>query len=361
MAHSNHAESNGAAKKVAILIENRFSDLAVKILRTALQQANAAVTIVGSRMNEEYQSAQGTLLIRPDATATEVSAEDFDALVITGGSIRTNPNVVRLVTDAVIHNKWIAAVGDGPQVLIEANELAGKNVTGARAIRKDLENARANYLDAPTIVDGHMITARRPGDLPIFAAMLLRSLGLNVDFPDTTDPNHEWWVLGEAWGGSSRKEIVQALNMAIVGERYTLEEFKHYLYRVTNRDFHLLLEELCDVKRSHVKRLENRLRSAFETEVSWQARGSEAYATLQSWLQASDEIAILRRVLGDLQTGVVDAYRLCHQLSDPLTADILDIVEHDLSEYEQRLAAIYRARLKAHLQPPLPTTVPAVH
>ncbi|MEO1403359.1 MAG: DJ-1/PfpI family protein [Cyanobacteria bacterium J06635_1] len=356
--------NNGSApKRVAILIENQFEEQEFQIPYTALQQAGASVIVLGSRMNDAYRSYQGNVSVKPDATATEVSAEDFDALVIPGGSFRTNPNMVRLVTHAIIQGKWIAAVGYGPQVLIDADQLKGHKVTGCRAIRKDIENAGATYLDAPTIVDDHLITARRPGDLPIFTTTLLRLLGLTIegiDLPDTTEHSHEWWALGEAWGGSSRQEIIQALNTAIIGERYTLEAFRQYIYRVADRDLHLLLQAIIDLKLRHVKQLENRLHKTFHEEVSWQAMGSEAYAALRGWLQSTDEISVLRRALGDVQTGVIDAYRLCNQLTDPLTVNILDNIEQDLARYEPRLANLYRARAGESIQPPIPTTVAAV-
>lgn len=357
------AKNESNPKKVAILIENQFEDLEFKIPRSALRQAGATITVLGSRMNDEYRSYRGTVSVKPDATATEVGAEDFDAFVIPGGSIRTNPNVVHLVMNAIIQGKWIAAVGYGPQVLIEADQLRGKKVTGCRAIRKDIENAGATYLDAPTIVDDHLITARRPGDLPIFTTNLLKLLELTIEgahLPDTTEHTHEWWKLGEAWGGSGRRELIQALNTAIIGERYTLEAFRQYSYRVSDEELRLLLEEISDRKQKHVQRLEDRLHKTFHEQVSWQALGSEAYAALQTWLQSSDEISVLRRALGDVQTGVIDTYRLCNQLTDPLTVDILDTIEQDLARYEQRLAILYRARAGERVQPPIPTTVAAV-
>ena len=357
------ANNGSTPKKVAILIENQFEDLEFQIPRTALKKAGATITVLGSRMNDEYRSYRGTVSVKPDATTTEASAEDFDALVIPGGSIRTNPNAVHLVMNAIIQGKWIAAVGYGPQVLIEADQLRGKQVTGSHAIRKDIENAGAAYLDAPTIVDTPLITARRSGDLPIFTTTLLRLLDLTIEgthLPETSEHAYEWWELGEAWGGSTRRELIQALNTAIIGERYTLEAFKQYGYRVSDEDLRLLLQEISDLKQRHVKQLEDRLHKTFHEQVSWQALGSEAYAALQSWLQASDQISILRRALGDVQTGVIDTYRLCNQLTDPLTVEILDTIEQDLARYEQRLADLYRARAGKHALPPIPTTVAAV-
>jgi protease I len=358
------AQQVSIPKKVALLIENQFEDLEFQIPSNALRQAGARVIVLGSRMNDTYQSYRGTISVKPDATATEVVAEDFDALVIPGGSIRTNPNVVHLVTHAIAQGKLVAAIGFGPQVLIETDQLKEKQITGSRAIRKDIENAGAVYLDAPTVVDGYLITARRPGDLPIFATTLLRMLGLTIEgthLPDTTHHAHEWWELGAEWGGSTRQDIIQALNTAIVGERYTCEAFRQYSYRVSDETLRQLLQEISNFKQQHIQTLEERLHKTFHEQVSWQAVGSEAYAALRGWLQTSDDVAILRRSLGDMQTGVIDTYRLCHQLTDPLTVDILDRVEQDLARYEQRLAALYRERVAgAEVKPPIPTTVAAV-
>ena len=185
-------------KKVAILIENQFEDLEFQVPFKALQRAGAKVLVLGSRMNDTYQSYRGKVSIKPDATATEVMADDFDALVIPGGSIRTNPNVVHLVTNAIAQGKLVAAIGYGPQILIETDQIKDKQITGSRAIRKDIENAGAVYLDAPTVVDGHLITARRPGDLPIFAATLLRLLGLTIESTHLPTNGGNWAPTGAA-------------------------------------------------------------------------------------------------------------------------------------------------------------------
>lgn len=352
--------ASNRTQRVAILVENEFEDVDFKIPYTALKRAGVEVSVLGARMNDRYRSHHGTVSALPDATATEVHAEDFDAFILLGGSIRINPNVIRLVRDAIALNKWIVAIGTGPQVLIDAEQLSGRRVTGFRAIRKDLENAGATYLDAPTVMDAPLITARRPGDLPIVMTTLFRLLGVKVpgqQLPQTNYLGHEWWQLGAAWGGSSRTDLVRALNTAIVGERYTLECFKQYSYRAEDVHLRTLLSEIIEGKKRHSQQLEKRLKEGFGEEVSWQALGSEAIAALQSWLLSSDDRSILRRTLGDLQTGIIDAYRLCNQLSDPVTAEVLDTIASDLSHYEQHLASYYRAQYLKQIQPPLPTTV----
>lgn len=351
-------------KRVAILVENEFEDITFKIPHTALKQAEVIVTVLGARMNDQYKGHHNSVSVAPDATTTEVHAEDFDAFVILGGSIRVNPNVVRLIREAITLKKWIVAVGTGPQVLIEAGQLSGKQVTGFRAIRKDIENAGATYLDTPTAVDTPLITARRPGDLPIVMTTLFRLLEIaapSKELPSTNHlHHHDWWALGEAWGGTSRADLVKALNTAIVGERYTLESLKQYSYRTKDPNIVSILAEIIDSKQHHIRQLSDRLQDGFGEAVTWQALGGEALAALQSWLQSSGDRAIIRRALGDLQTGIIDAYRLCNQLSDPATAEILDTIASDLSKYEQCLAAVYRNQ-SLPPQPPTPTTVATMH
>lgn len=358
------ASTNQASpKKVAILMENQFEDFLFKVPYQALQQSGAKVTILGSRMNEEYQGKRGKVSCKPDDTATEVRASDFDGFVIPVGDIRANPFAVSLIKEAMIQEKAIAVIGYGIRVLIEIDGLKDKRVTGLESIRKDIENAGANYIGGPVVVDGNLITGRRPGDVAILTNSFLKYLKLEVkeEIPaDHTHSTFDWWKLAAAWGGSSRREIVNALNTAIIGERYTLEAFKQYSYRAKDEELRHILQEISTTKQNHVQSLETRLYDAFNERVTWQAVGSEAYAALHSWLQSSDELSILRRALGDIQTGVIDTYHLCNQLTDPLTVAIFDEIKQDLTQYEQRLAEFYRSRSGDKIQPPMPTTIAAV-
>ena len=350
-------------KRVAILIENEFEDFLFQVPYQALKQAGAKVTILGSRMNEEYHGKRGQVSCKPDDTATEVRAADFEGFVIPVGNIRANPFVVSLIGEAMTQEKAIAVVGYGIQVLIETDCLQGKQVTGLQSLRKDIENAGANYIGGPVVDDENLLTARRPGDIAILTNSLLKYLKLEVK--EETPANHQdhsfdWWKLAATWGGSSKRDIINALNTAIIGERYTLEAFKQYSYRAKDEKLRQILQEISATKENHVQSLETRLYDAFNERVTWQAIGSETYAALNSLLQSSDELSILRRALGDIQTGVIDTYHLCHQLTDPLTVAIFDQIKEDLSQYEQRLAELYRSRSGDKIQPPMPTTIAAV-
>jgi protease I len=353
-------------KKVAILIEKDFEDSEFQIPYNALKAAGAEVTVLGSRMNETYTGKQGKASIEPDGTTTEARARDFDAVLIPGGlapdTMRTNMKTVRFVQDAVAQGKLVAAVCHGPQVLIEGDLLKGKRATGFRAIRKDMQNAGANFVDEPLVADGNLITSRRPADVPILTATILRRLGLSLkdtELPAETDSGAEWWKLAEEWGGSSKSEIVDGINTAIRGERYAVTAFEHYAEKATDAELRSLLNEIRENKQAHIQKLEARLGALGEKE-SFQAAGSGAWATLKSWLQSNDDLAILRRALGDLQTGVVDANNLRNSLTDPVTAAVLDEIEFDIAKNEQRLADLYHARTGKEPDAAEPTTGIAV-
>ncbi len=358
---SPHTEND--KKQVAILLEDQFEDAMFQVPNTALRKAGAAVTVLGSRMNEEYKGRHGTISIRPDSTPAEVRAEDFDAIIIPVGHIRVNPNVIHLVKLTLMQGKLVAAIGYGPQVLIEAEQLKGMHAIGIRSIRKDLLNAGAIYENKPVVMDGHFITARQSGDLPLFTSMILKHLGLEIKgtvLPEAKDFNYDCWKLGEAWGGSSRQEIIKALNTAIIGERYTQEAFVQYSNQISDLELRQFFQGVSSTKHYHVERLEARLYDAFNERITWQAVGSEAYAALLGWLQSRDSMSIMRRALGDIQTGVVDIHHLRSQLTDPQTVMLLEEVEKSLASHELKLAKLYKARSVGKVKPPTPTTLAAV-
>lgn len=91
--------------RVAILIENQFEDCLFQVPYKALQKAEAKVSVIGSRMNEEYHGKRGKVSCKPDDTATEVRADDFDGFIVPVGHIRANPFVVSLIEEAMAQKK----------------------------------------------------------------------------------------------------------------------------------------------------------------------------------------------------------------------------------------------------------------
>ncbi|MBV9389462.1 MAG: DJ-1/PfpI/YhbO family deglycase/protease [Chroococcidiopsidaceae cyanobacterium CP_BM_ER_R8_30] len=354
-------------KRVAILIENGVEDAEFQVPYKGLQMAGVEVVVLGSRTNETYKGKQGKLSQTADGTTTEAVASEFDAVVIPGGMapdrMRTNPNTVRFVQEMMVQGKLVAAVCHGPQVLIEGDLLRGKRATGFVAIRKDMINAGADYTDEPLVVDGNLLTSRQPGDLAIFTTAILSRLGYggkDAALPDEKDVTADWWKLADSWGGSTKGEIVKGLNTALAGERYGQEAFEQYAQKTSDAELRSLLQEMIANKQNHIQVLEARL-AALGEKPSLPAQAADKYAKLKTALQGSDQEFLLRTILGDIQTGVVDAYNLRTQFTDPVSTAIFTAIEDDLALYERHLAEIYRARMGAtNIQPAQPTTSAAV-
>lgn len=360
-------ETKDKVRRVAILIEQHVEDSEFQIPYNALKEAGAEVTVLGSRVNETYQGKNMKVSLKADRTTTDALAGEFDCVIIPGGvapdKMRTNMKTVRFVQDAVEAGKLVAAVCHGPQVLIEGELLKGKRATGFRAIRKDMENASAIYENSHLVEDGNLITSRRPADLPIFTSVILKRLNLEIkgkQLFDADDQSADWQQLAEGWGGSTKAEVADALNTAIRGERYGLTAFEHYADKAADAELKSLFTEVVESKRRHLVLLEDRLREMGEKE-GLQAAGSGVWATLQSWLQSSGELALLQRAMGDLQTGVVDAFNLTAQLTDPVTTAVFDEIEVAIAKQEQRVADLYHARRgREESESATPTTGAAV-
>lgn len=361
------AETNGSQhKRVAILIENGVEDAEFQVPYNGLKQAGFEVSVLGSRMNEKYAGKQGKLAMQADGTTTEMRAVDFDAVIIPGGMapdiMRTNPNTVRFVTEAMQQGKLVAAVCHGPQVLIEGDLLKGKKATGFHAIRKDMINAGAEYINQALVIDGNLITSRQPGDLAIFTTAILARLGYGgkeAALPDENDMNAEWWKLATAWGGSTKGDIVKGLNTALAGERYSCQAFEHYGEKTSDAELRSLLLDMVHNKQRHIQMLEARL-EALEEKPSIPAQVADKFASLKASLQGTDEMFLLRSTLGDLQTGIVDINNLRPKFTDPVSTDIFTQIESELSKYEQCLAELYRSRMGTQeVKPTKPSTSPA--
>ena len=166
-------------KRVAILTENYYQELEFWYPLLRLREEGAEVRIVGSGSAKTYTGKYG-YPVTVDATADEVSADDFDAIVIPGGYapdlLRRHESVLRLVREAFEKGKVVAAICHAGWVLISTGIVKGHKVTGFYAIKDDLVNAGATYLDQEVVVDGNLITSRVPDDLPAFCRAIIAAL-----------------------------------------------------------------------------------------------------------------------------------------------------------------------------------------
>jgi protease I len=168
-------------KRIAVLVEEGFEDAGLTRPVEILREAGLAVTLVGPVAGREYAGQRGAKVIA-DTAASKVRAADVDAVLIPGGyapdRIRMRHAMVDLVRDALAAGKPVAAMSHGPQVLITADVLGGRTVTCWPSIAVDVRNAGALYVDRPVVVDGTLITSRKPDDVPQFTAAILAALGM---------------------------------------------------------------------------------------------------------------------------------------------------------------------------------------
>lgn len=166
-------------KKVLILVEEMFNIHEFWYPYYRLQEAGAAVMVVGSGSAMTYSGKDGTT-VKPDTEADRVSAVDFDGLVIPGGyapdMMRRHPAMVKLVREVFDGGKVVAAICHAGWMLASADVLKGKTVTSFFAIRDDVVNAGASWVDEEVVVDGNLVTSRTPDDLPAFLRAIITAL-----------------------------------------------------------------------------------------------------------------------------------------------------------------------------------------
>ena len=167
-------------KRIAILAEEGFEDSELIEPMRAMKNAGAKVLILGTGSQQSYKGKRGRITVTVDATTDKVKTEDLDAIIVPGGyaadKMRLHQPMVDLVRKAHDAGKLIAAVCHGPQLLISADIVSGRRVTSWPSIAVDLRNAGAEWVDAPVVQDGNIITARKPADLPRFNKAIIEAL-----------------------------------------------------------------------------------------------------------------------------------------------------------------------------------------
>jgi protease I len=171
---------NLSGKRAVILVEDQYQDLEVWYPLLNLRGAGVDVQVVGTGSATTYRGKHG-YPIEVDASADEVQAKDVDVVVVPGGyapdRLRRYPAVLKLVKEAFEAGRVVAAICHAGWVLISAGIVDGRTLTSFSAIKDDLVNAGATWVDEEVVQDGNLITARNPLDLPAFTDAIVASLG----------------------------------------------------------------------------------------------------------------------------------------------------------------------------------------
>jgi len=167
------------SQRVAILVEDLYQDQEVWYPYYRLLEAGIEAVFVGTGSKPEYKGKYG-YPVTPHTTAGQVSAASFDAVIVPGGFapdlLRRSPAVLQLVKEANQQGKPIGAICHAGWVLVSAGVLRGKTATCFSAIKDDVVNAGATFVDREVVRDGNLITSRKPDDLPAFMRTFLEAL-----------------------------------------------------------------------------------------------------------------------------------------------------------------------------------------
>ncbi len=167
-------------RRVGVLVEQQYQELEVWVPYFRLKEAGAKVLLIGRKKGQTYPGKFG-YPATAETDYAKTKAADLDALVIPGGFapdfLRRYPEPARLTADVFKAGKLVASICHGAWILCSAGVLKGKKATSFCAIADDVKNAGARYVDEECVVDGNLITSRKPEDLPAFCAAIVSHLG----------------------------------------------------------------------------------------------------------------------------------------------------------------------------------------
>jgi protease I len=174
--------------RIAFIVDDLFEDSEFRVPYDRVKEAGHEPVIVGTEAGRQLSGKKGQEKLQAEAGVKEVSAGDFDALVIPGGyspdKLRMNADMVQFVRDFNEAHKPIAAVCHAGWMLAEANIARGITLTSWPSIKTDLINAGAHWVDREVVVDGNIITSRKPEDLQSFSdALLIQLRGETLPHP----------------------------------------------------------------------------------------------------------------------------------------------------------------------------------
>lgn len=170
-------------KKIAILATNGFEQSELEVPRDRLKAAGATVDVVSIEAGEikGWNKKDWGTPVKVDKTLDQVSADDYDAIVLPGGQInpdllRVNDKALKFIKTMFNQKKIVAAVCHAPWLLIETGIIKGRKVTSYKSIKTDVINAGGKWEDREVVVDDGVVTSRNPGDLEAFSSKIIEEV-----------------------------------------------------------------------------------------------------------------------------------------------------------------------------------------
>lgn len=169
--------------RALILSADGFEDSELRVPFDRLKNEGFAVDVASTRRG--LIRGKHGYEVEVNKVLTEVSVDAYDLLVLPGGKapaiLRKDPEAIRVVRAFMDANKSVAAICHGPQILVSAGRMRGRRATCFHAVAAELQAAGALYEDREVVVDGNLVTARKPADLPSFLEQTIRLLHAQAD------------------------------------------------------------------------------------------------------------------------------------------------------------------------------------
>ncbi|MEJ2690549.1 MAG: type 1 glutamine amidotransferase [Deltaproteobacteria bacterium] len=171
--------------KIAVIITDMFEDAEYLQPMHALREAGHQIIHVGLKAKATVHGKKENTAVHINLAVAEAKVEDFDALLIPGGyspdKLRVDEKAVNFVRRFMESKKPVFSICHAPQILITADCLRGRTVTGWKSIVQDIKNAGATFVDKEVVEDGNLISSRSPADLPAFSKAIVKRLGKAVE------------------------------------------------------------------------------------------------------------------------------------------------------------------------------------
>jgi protease I len=227
-------------KRGIILAEDLYEDLELWYPLLRLRGAGVEMQVVGTGSADVYKSKHG-YPVQVDMSADSISSSEVDVVVIPGGyapdRMRRYPEVVQLVRESFQKGKLVAAICHGGWLLASAGILKDRQVTSFFAIKDDLVNAGASWVDERVVQDENLITSRTPSDLPAFTDAIIAALA-------GVEP-------GDLKGVTAETDALEALRLAVRAEEEAIQFYSRAVKRTEDPEAKNIFHQLAKEEERH--------------------------------------------------------------------------------------------------------------
>ncbi len=166
--------------RIAVILTDDFEDSEYTEPAKAFREKGHELIHIGIEAGQTVQGKKSQTPVKIDKSVGEAKIADFDALLIPGGyspdKLRIHEDAVRFAGDFVKSDKPVFAICHAAQLLITAQVVKGRRMTGYKSVKQDIKNAGAEFLDQEVVVDGNLVSSRNPGDIPAFIEESMKKL-----------------------------------------------------------------------------------------------------------------------------------------------------------------------------------------